>query len=64
MKGVEPEGRAPISEGDGLAYSYSVFNDYGQIRAQCSSVHLVNLLDAGVNPYRTATHVALLGIKQ
>lgn len=51
-----------ISEGDGLAYSYSVFNNYRQIRSQCSRVHLLNTTDAGVNPYRTASHVALLGI--
>ena len=62
---IKTRGRGyTISEGDGLAYSYSVFNDYGQVRAQCRSVHLVNTVDAGVNPYRTATHVALLGIKQ
>jgi ubiquinone/menaquinone biosynthesis C-methylase UbiE len=53
-----------ISEGDGLTYSYSVFNDYAQVRSQCSRVHLVNLLDAGLNPYRTSSHVAMLGIKQ
>jgi ubiquinone/menaquinone biosynthesis C-methylase UbiE len=52
-----------ISEGDGLAYSYSVFNDYKQIRAACKAVHLMNTGDAGINPYRTATHVTLLGIK-
>jgi ubiquinone/menaquinone biosynthesis C-methylase UbiE len=53
-----------ISEGDGLAYSYSVFNDYRQITESCVSVHLLNTLDAGPNLYRTATHVALLGIKK
>jgi ubiquinone/menaquinone biosynthesis C-methylase UbiE len=62
---VKTRGRGyTISEGDGLAYSYSVFNDYDQIRAQCRSVHLINTIDAGINPYRTATHVALLGVKQ
>lgn len=55
--------RYSISEGDGLAYSYSVFNDYKQIKDQCESVHLLNTVDAGPNIYRTATHVALLGIK-
>ncbi len=53
-----------ISQGDGLAYSYSVFNDYKQIDASCSSVHLFNALPAGPNLYRTASHVALLGLKQ
>jgi ubiquinone/menaquinone biosynthesis C-methylase UbiE len=61
---IKTRGRGfTISEGDGLAYSYSVFNDYGRIRQQCKSVHLVNTVDAGSNLYRTATHVALLGMK-
>jgi ubiquinone/menaquinone biosynthesis C-methylase UbiE len=53
-----------MSEGDGLAYSYSVFNNYKQIQAQCSRVHLLNTCDGGINPYKTASHVALLGIKK
>jgi SAM-dependent methyltransferase len=53
-----------ISAGDGLGYSYSVFNDYAQIRARCASVHVLNTTQAGVNPYRTAPHVALLGVKR
>jgi len=52
-----------ISDGDGLAYSYSVFNNYGQIRSQCQSVHFLNTIDASPNLYRTAGHIALLGIK-
>ncbi len=52
-----------ISEGDGLAYSYSVFNNYKQISRRCKSVHLFNATPAGLNLYRTASHVALLGIK-
>ncbi len=53
-----------VSDGDGLAYSYSVFNNYAQIRAQCQCIHLLNTTNAGVNPYRTAQHVALLGVKK
>jgi ubiquinone/menaquinone biosynthesis C-methylase UbiE len=61
---IKTRGRGySISEGDGLAYSYSVFNDYAQVRALCRSVHLVNTRDAGTNLYRTASHVALLGVK-
>jgi ubiquinone/menaquinone biosynthesis C-methylase UbiE len=56
--------RYTISEGDGLAYSYSVFNDYRQITERCESVHMLNTNDAGPNLYRTASHVALLGIKR
>jgi len=53
-----------ISEGDGLAYSYSVFDDYKQISRACKSVHLVNTGGAGPNFYRSASHVTLLGIKK
>jgi ubiquinone/menaquinone biosynthesis C-methylase UbiE len=52
-----------ILEGDGLTYSYSVFNNYKQIKSQCNSVHLFNTTDGGMNLYRTASHVALLGVK-
>lgn len=51
-----------ITEGDGLAYSYSVYNNYRQIRSQCSSVHILNTTDGNINPYRTSDHIALLGI--
>lgn len=52
-----------ITEGDGLAYSYSVFNNYAQIARACRT-HIFNTEPAGINPYRTASHVALLGIKK
>lgn len=53
-----------LSEEDGLAYSYSVFNDYRQISKACSRVSLLNTTDGKINFYRTASHVALLGIKK
>ena len=52
-----------LSEGDGLAYSYSVFTNYRKIKSSCKSVHIINTKDADINLYRTATHIALLGIK-
>ncbi len=52
-----------VSEGDGLAYSYSIFSDYRQISRRCKRVHLLNTRPAGVNLYRSAATVALLGIK-
>jgi SAM-dependent methyltransferase len=52
-----------VTEGDGLAYSYSVFNDYKLIRQHCKACHIVNTEPAGINPYRTARHLAILGIK-
>jgi SAM-dependent methyltransferase len=53
-----------ISEGDGLAYSYSVFDDYKLINKECKSVHVVNTTKSGVNQYRSASHVTLLGVKE
>lgn len=52
-----------ISEGDGLAYSYSVFNNYRAISEHCHTF-ILNTVGAGIDPYRTASHVALLGIKK
>jgi ubiquinone/menaquinone biosynthesis C-methylase UbiE len=52
-----------ISEGDGLAYSYSVFSDYKQIARACKSVHMFNTSGGSANLYRTAAQISLLGIK-
>ena len=52
-----------ISEGDGLAYSYSVFKNFKQIQASCKSVHILNTAPGLINPYRSASHLALLGLK-
>jgi ubiquinone/menaquinone biosynthesis C-methylase UbiE len=54
-----------ISEGDGLSYSYSVFNNYKQIKNQCNSIHVLNTStpSLGINPYKTASNIGLLGIK-
>jgi SAM-dependent methyltransferase len=52
-----------ITEGDGLSYSYSVFDNYDLVQKNCRQVHLLNTAPGGINPYRTAPHVALLGIK-
>lgn len=52
-----------ISEGDGLAYSYSVFNNYEKIKTTCKSIHFMNTLPSGFNLYHSASHVCLLGIK-
>ena len=55
---------AKWSEGDGLFYSYSVFNNYAQIAQACTSVHVMNTFDGGLDPYRSASNVALLGLKR
>jgi ubiquinone/menaquinone biosynthesis C-methylase UbiE len=56
--------RYQISEGDGLFYSYSVYNNFSFIKRNCRSVYLMNTTDAGINPYRSASHIALLGLKK
>jgi SAM-dependent methyltransferase len=52
-----------ITEGDGLAFSYSVFSNYKQIRRACRHVHVMNTVGNGINPISSAGHVLLLGIK-
>ncbi len=50
-----------VSEGDGLSYSYSVFSNYaGRCRGSDRRVHLLNSTSAGINLYRSASHIALL----
>ena len=53
-----------MSEGDGLAYSYSVFNNYKSIAACCDEIMVVNTRGKSTNHYRQASHVGLLGIKK
>lgn len=54
-----------LSDGDGLAYSYSVFDAIGLIRKHCSDIHILNTsgLDIGINPYSNASHIVVLGMK-
>jgi ubiquinone/menaquinone biosynthesis C-methylase UbiE len=52
-----------ITPGDGLAHSYSVFNNFKQISASCKTIHITNTIGNGISPYKNASHVALLGIK-
>ena len=53
-----------VSAGDGLFYSYSVFDNYKQIKKSCKSIHMFNTVNpSGINLYRNASHVTLLGIK-
>jgi ubiquinone/menaquinone biosynthesis C-methylase UbiE len=53
-----------ISEGDGLAYSYSVFNNYKQINKVCKAVYVINVKGGGKYPFQNASHVLLIGIKK
>ncbi|HAZ60391.1 MAG TPA: class I SAM-dependent methyltransferase [Gammaproteobacteria bacterium] len=62
---IKTRGRGySICEGDGLFYSYSVFNNLRELRAGCSSLHFMNSNDAGPDLYRTAPGAIVLGIKR
>ena len=61
---IKTRGRGyTISEGDGLGYSYSVFNNFKQIRLKCDKIYIMNTSPGGSNIYKSAATVALLGIK-
>jgi SAM-dependent methyltransferase len=53
-----------ISEGDGLSYPYSVFDDLGFIEARCDLVQMGNMTAAGTDFRADAAHVALFGRKR
>jgi len=52
-----------FSEGDGIFFSYSVFNNYKQIKKSCSKIHFLDTLGASYNMYKNSPHVALFAIK-
>lgn len=53
-----------ISEGDGLSYAYSVFDDYDYISNCCEGVHMVNTRGNGADLFCSAQNVALFGHKR
>jgi len=53
-----------ISDGDGLSYAYSVFDDLEFIRNQCDDIYITNTKGMGSNLYVSAPNVALFGLKQ
>ena len=52
-----------VSKGDGLFYSYSLFDNYAQIRAACTRVHVFNTAGGGRHALLDAGSVAILGLK-
>lgn len=52
-----------ITPGDGLAYSYSLFDDLPLIRRCSRSVHFFATRTSGPSLYRQASHLAVLAIK-
>jgi SAM-dependent methyltransferase len=53
-----------LTEDDGVSYRYSVFDDFPLIKQNCDRVHLLNTKQTSLNFYRTASHVAVLGLKK
>lgn len=53
-----------ISEGDGLFYSYSVFNNLKQIKKESKEVFFLSSKNSGKNLYKTSSHIGLLAIKK
>jgi ubiquinone/menaquinone biosynthesis C-methylase UbiE len=61
---IKTRGRGyAMSRGDGVTYSYSVFGNYAQVDKACGRICVLNTTGDGRNPYRAASHVALLGVK-
>jgi hypothetical protein len=52
-----------FSEGDGVYYSFSAFDDFDLLRRACSAVHVMNTEGATWDHYGTAGHVLLIGAK-
>ncbi len=52
------------TEEEGISYSYSVFQNYRQIKRSCKDIHILNTTGGGDNAYRNAASLALLGVKK
>jgi SAM-dependent methyltransferase len=56
-----------ITEGDGLAYSYSIYDSYGQVAAWADRIILIptsrETSRTWLNPLLTASHVLLCGLR-
>jgi len=50
------------SEGDGVSYSYSVFNNYKLIKKQYKHIHLLNLFADNKTPILSSTGVVIFAI--
>lgn len=62
---IKTKGRGyHLSEGDGLYYPYSVFDDYKFLKEHCDVVHVFGTRPSGINPYTSASHAAMIGIKK
>jgi len=62
---LKTRGRNYISsKDDGISYSYSVFDSISYMKRHCRSIHPIATRSAGSNLLSTASHVAVLCIKE
>ena len=52
------------SEGDGVFYSYSVFDNFAQIRQKCPSIRIFTLVGTGVNPLFDSEQIGFFALKE
>jgi ubiquinone/menaquinone biosynthesis C-methylase UbiE len=52
-----------FTEGDGVSYSYSIYDNFALIKRHCTVIHLLNLTGDGIDPLYGSTNIALLGMK-
>ncbi len=52
-----------VSEGDGISYPYSLFDDVDIVKRQCRSIFFMNTTASSGDFDRTASHIALLAVK-
>jgi SAM-dependent methyltransferase len=58
-------GRGHLDYGDGVSYSYSVFDNIAQIRRACDRIYILNTEPtANLAPLWGAPHIALLALKR
>ena len=53
-----------ISEGDGLSYSYSVLDSYGQLSRWADRIFEISIRGSGRYPLLTAEHVLVVAIRE
>jgi muconolactone delta-isomerase len=53
-----------LSQGDGLFYSYSVFNNYKQLKKNFKHLQLLSYIHTGIKPLSNSPHVALFAYQK
>jgi ubiquinone/menaquinone biosynthesis C-methylase UbiE len=52
-----------FSEGDGVHYSYSLFDNLAEIRKKFPQIHLMNTKGSGANLLWSASHISVFAVK-